>query len=64
MMTFSLLSFCQYSVNFMTPEERLATTLTLVLTAASYKFAMTLMTPAIAYLTLLDKYKLDLPCTS
>ena len=56
MMTFGLLSFAQYSVTRDEPADRLSITLTLVLTAASYKFATTSMTPAISYITLLDRY--------
>lgn len=36
--------------------DRMSIALTLVLTAAAYKFAVSSMTPAISYLTLLDKY--------
>jgi hypothetical protein len=45
---------------FMVPRDdvasRLQVSLTLVVTAATYKFAISSMMPAIAYLTLLDKY--------
>eukprot|EP00966_Prymnesium_polylepis_P248373 5742394-Prymnesium_polylepis.1 len=58
MASFVLLSFTQYPIDYDDSGTRLSITLTLVLTAAAYKFAVSSMVPTISYLTLLDKYVL------
>lgn len=49
----SVMSFC---LAYKDASDRLGVSLTLVLTAAAYKFVVSNMLPAIPYLTLLDKY--------
>jgi len=56
MVMFVLLSMLQWVVPRYDAPSRLSITLTLVLTAAAYKFAVSTMMPAISYLTILDKY--------
>ena len=41
------------------PDGRLNVSLSLMLTAAAYKFSISFMIPAVAYLTLLDRYLLS-----
>jgi hypothetical protein len=56
MFCFVLLSLLQWVVPRTDAVSRLGISLTLVLTAAAYKLAVSTMVPAISYLTLLDKY--------
>ena len=56
MLGFCILALFQWAVPADEVADRMSITLTLVLTAAAYKFAVAAMTPAISYLTLLDKY--------
>lgn len=59
MAVFSFLSvFAPLALPQNSAEARFSVSFTLVLTVAAYKFAMASMLPAIAYLTLLDKYVL------
>ena len=58
MASFVMLSFTQYPIPYTDSPDRLSITLTLVLTAAAYKFAVSSLVPTISYLTLLDYYVL------
>ena len=55
----ALTVFCSFCVPRDDVGDRLSVSLTLMLTAAAYKLAITTMMPTIAYLTLLDKYLLS-----
>eukprot|EP00966_Prymnesium_polylepis_P265003 6122536-Prymnesium_polylepis.1 len=55
-LSFVILTSFQWAVPARNTEERLAISLTLVLTAAAYKSSASAMLPAINYLTLLDRY--------
>jgi hypothetical protein len=63
MSTFTLMSALQWVIDRSLPQDRLGVTLTLVLTAAAYKLAISAMVPAIAYLTILDKCALASPAS-
>lgn len=58
MLTFVIMSFMSYFVHKKDVADRMDLSLTLVLTAAAYKFVVAGMLPAVGYLTLLDKYVL------
>jgi len=58
MAVFVLLSFLQFAVPPAEQDVRLGVTLTLVLTAAAYKYTVSEMMPNISYLTFMDKYVL------
>ena len=49
----------QFTIARDNQDARLAVSLTLVLTAAAYKFSISGMVPSISYLTLADKYVLS-----
>ena len=58
--SFSLLAiFSGFALDHTAGSDRLGVGLTLILTAAAYKFAIATMVPSISYLTLLDKYVLQ-----
>ena len=48
-----ILSFCSFSVDISSPSDRLSVTLTLLLTAVTFKFVVSQRLPTISYLTLL-----------
>ena len=50
------ISFLQWAIDRGNPSDRLSVTVSMVLTMAAYKVAVTAMVPAISYLTLLDRY--------
>jgi hypothetical protein len=52
------LCFVQFLLPVTDITDRLSISLTLLLTAAAYKFAISTMIPAISYLTMLDRYVL------
>jgi len=52
------LGFLQFTIPIDEVADRIAVSLTLLLTAAAYRFAITTMVPAVSYLTMLDKYVL------
>ena len=56
---FALLSGLSYLIPVSDQGTRLELTINLILTAAAYKYAISTMTPAVPYLTLLDKYALS-----
>merc|ERR1719230_2514937 len=56
MSVFVLLSVLQFAVPPDEQDSRLAVTLTLVLTAAAYKYTVAGMMPSISYLTFMDQY--------
>ena len=56
MAVFSLMSALVFNVPRRDVASRLQVSLTLVVTAATYKFTISAMMPHVAYLTLLDKY--------
>merc|ERR1711904_335372 len=53
---FSLLALMQYQIPVEDVPDRLAISLTLLLTSAAYKFAATSLTPPISYMTAIDSY--------
>ena len=53
---FVILTGLQFSVPVSDQDTRLSVSLTLVLTAAAYKFSIATMLPSVAYLTFVDKY--------
>lgn len=53
---FSLLSLMQFQLPTEDVTDRLSISLTLLLTAAAYKFATSSLVPAISYMTFLDDY--------
>jgi len=56
MTLFSLLAFLQYQVPADAVSDRLAISLTLLLTSAAYKFAASSLVPPISYMTAVDTY--------
>jgi hypothetical protein len=53
-----ILCFLQFSIPVDEVADRISVGITLLLTAAAYKYAITSMVPQISYLTMLDKYVL------
>jgi hypothetical protein len=53
-----VLGFLQFTIPIDAVGERIAVTLTLLLTAAAYRYAISTMVPMVSYLTMLDKYVL------
>jgi len=58
MATFVIMAGMQFTIDRANQDARLAVSLTLVLTAAAYKFSISSMIPSISYLTLADRYVL------
>jgi len=58
MAAFVIMAGMQFTIDRSNQDARLAVSLTLVLTAAAYKFSISSMIPSISYLTLADKYVL------
>jgi hypothetical protein len=56
MMVFAALTFLQYEIEPSKVGIRLGNTLTLVLTAAAFKFGVAGLVPSLCYLTLIDHY--------
>jgi len=56
MMVFAALTFLQYEIEPSKVGVRLGNTLTLVLTAAAFKFGIVGLVPSLCYLTLMDHY--------
>ncbi|XP_028408118.1 uncharacterized protein LOC114530711 [Dendronephthya gigantea] len=50
------LTFCSFSVDVDSPEDRLSVTLTLLLTSVAFKFVVSQSLPNVSYLTCLDQY--------
>jgi len=59
MAAFVIMAGMQFTIARDNQDARLAVSLTLVLTAAAYKFSISGMVPSISYLTLADKYVLS-----
>ena len=47
------LTFCSFSVDISSPEDRLSVTLTLLLTSVAFKFVVSQSLPNVSYLTCL-----------